>query len=237
MMYTYGRKNVICDLEGCGCKSSSMIWVSHSLKAVWFETPKTASTSIKRALNIAYQAPRKHWIENLIEKVLRKERSSVFGFEMWIGDEYEVIDRCPDYFKFAIVRNPWDKMVSNWSMFCRSGIDFRERQIEALFGKRADQISFDEFVKKSASIRNHHWQQLVEFLPRDGDGLLIDYLGRLESFQNDWKEICLHLGIEISLESENTTNHQVYRKYYNEELKTIVADTHKDDVRILKYEF
>jgi len=156
---------------------------------------------------------------------------------MWEGDECQVIKQYPDYYKFAIVRNPWDRMVSNWSMFCRDGLPDRERKIEILFGKKYDEIEFKEFIRRSVSIHNHHWQQYVDFLPWDRDKLLVDYLGRLESFADDWSEIAHRLGIDVTLITNNQTDHRHYRNYYDEELRDIVASSFKDDIRVFHYQF
>jgi hypothetical protein len=46
------RPEIRCDLIDCGCRYGSLIWVSHSKKAIYFEIPKTGCTSIKSALGI-----------------------------------------------------------------------------------------------------------------------------------------------------------------------------------------
>lgn len=234
---SYKRSNIVCDLPNCGCNRSTMIWISHGLKAIYFETPKTASSSIKKALNIAVEKPDKINILNISKKRKWWFSSNHTAFEMWDDNEYEAIENYPDYFTFAIVRNPWDKMVSNWMMFCRSGIDFRERQIETLFGKDATIIEFDEFIRMSVTIRNHHWQQLVDYLPREGDKILVDYIGRMETLADDWRGISRKIGLRATLGAENQTSHKDYRKYYCDELINIVAMTHKDDIRIFNFKF
>ncbi len=46
------QAGVECDTPGCGCRVNSFIWISHSRSAIYFETPKVASTAIKKALGI-----------------------------------------------------------------------------------------------------------------------------------------------------------------------------------------
>jgi hypothetical protein len=43
---------LLCVAHGCGCRFDPFVWVSHSRKAVWFETPKAASSSIKQVLGL-----------------------------------------------------------------------------------------------------------------------------------------------------------------------------------------
>jgi len=161
----------------------------------------------------------------------------MFDFEMWRGDEHDVIRSHPDYFKFGIVRNPWDRMVSNWSMFCRARLPGREEKIQRLFGKPAADIGFDEFIRGSVHIHNHHWQPFVELFPWDGDTLQIDFVARLESLNDDWKELNRRLGIQLDLGVDNRTAHRHYREYYDDELRDIVATSFKDDIRVFGYAF
>ncbi len=46
------NNKIECDINECGCRRNSFIWISHLLKTIYFEIPKAACTSIKRALDI-----------------------------------------------------------------------------------------------------------------------------------------------------------------------------------------
>lgn len=50
------RRDIRCDLKYCGCRVNSFIWISHSLKTIYFETPKAACSSVKRILDIKINA-------------------------------------------------------------------------------------------------------------------------------------------------------------------------------------
>jgi hypothetical protein len=75
----------------CGCRFDSYIWISHEKKAIYFETPKSASTSIKNAFTIKSPTVRKQLahlnyrlkipcaLADIIEKKLGTER-----FNNWI---------------------------------------------------------------------------------------------------------------------------------------------------------
>jgi hypothetical protein len=41
-----------CELLYCGCRLNSFIWINHSRKLIYFENPKSGSSSIKKSLNI-----------------------------------------------------------------------------------------------------------------------------------------------------------------------------------------
>ena len=47
------NKEIKCNLDNCGCRYNTFMWYSHKLDAVYYETPKAACSSIKKALDIS----------------------------------------------------------------------------------------------------------------------------------------------------------------------------------------
>jgi hypothetical protein len=171
-----------CDRKVCGCHSNSFIWYSHKLRCVYYETPKAACTSIKKALGIK------------VRRGGNLPPVGVYAFGMFGGTFQESSDQFPDYYKFSFVRDPVSRTVSNYLMFTHQ----RANQMKELFG--VNKIPFEEFVTKLSVVANHHWAPYADYLPRPE---LLDKLGRLESIQTDWKEICAALGITVTLPHEN----------------------------------
>src|SRR5690606_33093610 len=88
-----------------------------------------------------------------------------------------------EYFKFAFVRNPWDRVVSmyKWHGF---------HQI----------CSFRSFVAHELTgwlWRNKHWfvRPQCDFVCDDDGRLLVDYVGRYETLQADFDVVCERLGL------------------------------------------
>ena len=235
-----GKANIRCDLVKCGCKKIALISISHRYKYIYFGIPKCASTSIRNSL------PDK-------ENIRTDERLKT----MLTDEVYN------EYFKFTFVRNPWDRMVSNYSMFVKKkqrSRDYTPRlQIEELFQKPRRSISFAEFIHKAQSVKNHHWSQCCEWLPRDSDGCLdIDFIGRVENFDDDFQKLLTLLKIDInkyrsemaallrkkrkaSINKEivhfNKTNHKDYKLYYSNKEKQIIAKLFADDIKIFQFKF
>ncbi len=46
------HNGLLCVAHGCGCRFDPYVWVSHRRRAIWFETPKAASSSIKQVLGV-----------------------------------------------------------------------------------------------------------------------------------------------------------------------------------------
>lgn len=215
-----------CDLEGCGCRYTPFIWISHSLEAIYFEVPKSASSSFKghfdlslnhsiRAFALAFQECRKKSLASTSRfaahlrygKEFRSARKDISDGSRsprnCSGDMFEALFMTPDeavaaypgYMTFTIVRDPVDRILSCWSMFCRSGMLLRERQIENLFGQEAVTIDIRTFVYSLDLHPNHHWNPMHSFVPRKG----VDEILRLETLEEDTSRLGSRLGIKLPL--------------------------------------
>jgi len=181
------QKNITCHLTECGCASSPFIFVSDKLQCMYFETPKTGSSSIKK------------WIAD-----------SDYDFYKLKASRYDAIKMYPNYYKFAVIRDPVERLLSNYKMFCLSEISFRHKQIEKLFQKPHDQISLDEFWKLSKFHKNHHWESLKEYIPIsymvDDFVLQLDLALITETLESDWRKLQQDLEITDSIGWLNSTS-------------------------------
>lgn len=210
------RKMIKCDLKEnnikCGCQTTSFKWINEEKKAIFFEIPKNASTSIK---NLLKQNEFKLFKANYINK------------------------NYIDYYKFTIIRNPWDRVVSNWKMFCsNSGKSISKDQLNILFKKDSNTISFYEFIKIIQTVNNHHWEQQIEFLKDSKENhIVIDFVGKMENINEDFEYIKKKLNLKGQLNKINITNHRNYRQYYSEDELKLVNKKYKEDVLNLGYKF
>ena len=95
---------------------------------------------------------------------------------------------------------------------------------------------------KDGNPRNNHWveQQLCVRSIVNGERW-VDFIGRFENLQEDWKIVCKNIGIDEKLPHTNKNNNRPYRlgyrSFYNDETKQIVAEKFKNDIAIFGYEF
>ena len=77
--------------------------ISHKLKFIFFSIPRTASESIRSALDpySDIKSEPKGLYHNHITALALRNHFNEMG---WVWD---------DYFKFAFVRNPWDRFVGD----------------------------------------------------------------------------------------------------------------------------
>ena len=125
-----------------------------------------------------------------------------------------------DYFKFAFVRNPFEREVSLWKYLTKIK---REGYVKE---------KFSDFVKLP---KEHTYMDYV----KDEDGtIILVYIGRVENIQEDFNIICDKIGIpQQQLPHNNPTKHKHYTEYYDEETKQIVAEKYAKDIEYFGYEF
>jgi len=204
--YKYAHENVKCQCPLCNCPNRNMmfysfVYVDEEKGLIYYDIPKCASKTI---------------------------RSELFNndHDLSLTDPKNPLDR---YVKFSFVRNPWDRMVSNWKMF--TTVPWRIEQLRSMTTE--DVSRFEEFVHFANRVRNHHWQPQSLFLPDE-----LDFLGHLETFDEDYARLSEMIGAPPSqLEKSNTTKKGLYWEYYTPSALEVVSEMYAEDVRRFGYTF
>ncbi|MCP4747062.1 MAG: sulfotransferase family protein [Desulfobacteraceae bacterium] len=137
------------------------------------------------------------------------------------------------FFKFSAVRNPWARTVSLYSR--REGV------------KTRDKISFEEFCKNHfyASDTCYHptlHQNQLDWLCDENGRCIVDYVYRLEDFDQAINEITERTNGRVRLESKNANRNpnsdsRLYRDLYTEETRKLIAKRFERDIDNFKYTF
>lgn len=144
-----------------------------------------------------------------------------------------------NYFKFTIVRNPWDRLVSAY-FFLRSGgfNDDDRRWSNEELGSIPD---FDVFVKKWLNRTNiwkwHHFRPQYHYVLEKREKVRLDFIGFMENISSDFSYICNRMGTRENLGVTNTGQHDGYTGYYTDETREIVADVYAEDINLFGYNF
>jgi len=127
----------------------------------------------------------------------------------------------------GFVRNPWDKVVS-WYTYLKCN----KSSIYAL----TPEITFEDFVSQAPKFV---FTESSTFLKSTHGQLNIDFIGRFETIEEDFKRMCSQLNIEWSpLPKLNESNNRIhYSKFYNEKTKKIVEDYFPVDIKTFNYTF
>ncbi len=130
-------------------------------------------------------------------------------------------------FKFAFVRNPWDRLVSRYAFLLRVEKHPRHKHVTRFAG-------FDEYLEWE--IRRGKMHQYKYVTDRAGE-LIVDFIGKFENLAADFARVCEHIGLETELRWLNPTAHRDYRQYYTPATRDRVAREFSRDVELFGYEF
>jgi len=188
------------------------ITLSHEKKFLWFRVAKVGTRTI---LNIL----RKSDFKLHADQALNCHYPSKLYY---------------DYFKFAFVRNPWDRLVSCWKNKVLKSNLYNFSEDERLRMKE-----FRNFVEYVSKLDIKHCDVHLKLQSELIDLNNIDFIGRFENFNDDLNEVLNKLEIEIDeIEKKNVSNFgKDYKDYYDEELIEIVARIYSKDIMLFSYTF
>lgn len=197
--------------------------VSHERKFIFLKTRKTAGTSLEIALSrycgdgdiltpIAtdegmrvalsgrgaqnYERPvRTLSPAQRFRRLVRDEKVPLFTEHMTAVTARRLLGEAvwDSYFKFTVVRNPYDRMLSRfyWSMKARPG----NREIWGIEG-------LDQFLRYRAEYVNENW-----LIYTSGDQLLVDDVVRFENLETDLGRISERIGLGHNIHDDMRSIH------------------------------
>ena len=151
-----------------------------------------------------------------------------------------------DYYKFAIVRNPWDRVISCYNDKIRNADSINKVNIITKYRGLRPGMSFDEFVRWLCSSEGQdenadgHWISQYKPLTDDKGNIICDYIGRLENLETDFKHICKEIPMpyfDVPHRNRSRGRDINYRKYYNDETRYLVARRYRKDIELFGYDF
>jgi len=178
---------------------------------VFIHINKTAGSSIEKALKL----PHEH--KTALEKI------EEIGRDSW-----------DKKLTFAVVRNPWDKVVSH----------FHYRVKTNQTGLREHPVEFREWVKRAYGNRDPlYYDKPKMFMPqmdwiseRDGR-ILVDEIIHFENISSEFTDLLQTLGKNVTLQHVKRSDRGNYRNYYDQETMEVVRIWFERDIDRLGYRF
>ncbi|HEV8694777.1 MAG TPA: sulfotransferase family 2 domain-containing protein [Lysobacter sp.] len=205
--------------------------ISHQHRFVFAAIPKTGTHSVRQAL-------REHMGSEDLEQVglfvnkrfpfeelakMQHGHISLQQVRPFLGEE-----AFASYFKFAFVRNPFDRFVSYCAFMTRES-DIFEKDPRAVMRRILFEVRPVQHVL--------FWPQHTFVVDEEGRPLT-DQVGRVEEMQSSYDAICTRIGIpSASLGQVNSSRRGSYRDYYDQQLIDGVADLYRRDLELFGYQF
>jgi hypothetical protein len=207
-------------------KDTRELLLQKQTKCLFVHIPRTGGTSVKDLCKFRMHKIDQHLTyTEIVEKL--KRQGKLFDFS------------------FAIVRNPWARLVSAYEYAKMDKSRWHDNvagkrphpDYEAVKGK-----SFEEVVKMKIGGYNFKHPSLrfdqSHFIADEDGKILVDYVVHLENFAKEFKPIEQKLGITKAVGFSNKSKRQQdYPTYYNKETRKAVAEIYKQDIDLFGYRF
>ncbi|NCG23744.1 MAG: sulfotransferase family 2 domain-containing protein [Actinobacteria bacterium] len=149
-------------------------------------------------------------------------------------------------FRFSIVRNPWDRLVSAWRNKIRREFPKQAQFLKMLAGTASEneiaaaQSDFSEFVRllpgSPLFLNEHFWPQ-AELL----SGIELDFVGRFERYSDEITHVLNEVGLghlASAIPHRNQSYEGLhYSEYYDHESRDLVGDIFQADIARWDYSF
>lgn len=194
---------------------------------IFVHIQKTGGNAVRTALGADIFDIRKH--------LMARELREVYGETVWSS--------C---FKFSFVRNPWDRLVSWWSMIdnARKYVD-EAKPPNSFFGYVLERAkSFEDFLQRcddeivDSDGRKSIFRNQIDYLVDDTGAIVVDFVGRFELLQEGFDEISRRLDrAPLALSRTNSSEHAAYTEYYTPAMADLVARRYARDIAQFGYRF
>lgn len=200
--------------------------ISHKYKCIFIHIPKTGGTSIEKT--------------SLFDDQRERTNQDVGGHANAMKFKDTFSKEFNSYFKFAFVRNPWDRLVSAFFYLSNFGSSEGDREAAVKYIEKYNKNFHAfccDFVKEENINTIVHLKPQHSFICDDRDNIVVDFVGKLENIEQDFKFVCNKLGYPCTLKHMRNSKHNYYTKYYTDETKEIVERVYQKDIELFRYKY
>ena len=209
--------------------------ISHDQKCIFIHIPKCGGSSVEEVIwpDIKGRTEEDLWMGFVTLYENKYQTGGLQHLLAWQVREEVGRDVFDSYYKFTFVRNPWDRIVSQFAF-----MQLRPDLMDYLGMKHDTEFkSYLELIRLKEHVQ---WMPQVRFFLDHDGSVLVNRIGRLEDFKRDCAQIfsSLGLGLDQLPGHSNRSKRQSLRHYYSDrESIEMVADIFVEDIDYLGYKF
>ena len=209
--------------------------ISHDKKCIFVHIPKCGGTSVEDVIWPQEQGRTEDdlWMGFVNRFENKYQTGGLQHLLAWQIREEVGFDVFSAYYKFAFVRNPWGWIFSQFAYM-------QQRPDLMDFLGMTSGTEFKAYLELIRRKEHVQWMPQVRFLLDQDGSLLVDRIGRLESFNEDCAQIFSALGVPLDQlpGHANRSRRQPFQAYYSDdEAIEAVADIFSEDISFLRYKF
>ena len=161
-----------------------------------------------------------------------------------------------DYFSFAFVRNPWDRMVSRFfyrqkkaqsarphskprfQKHCNKDASFEDFMLNPDPYKIKPKFT-DKWLAKLADDTDFLWDNCLDWITDDSGEIMVDFIGRFENLEEDFLAVQKLVGFSTKLPHLNkcSNDQKKYWEFYTAEARDMIAEKFSRDIAAFGYKF
>jgi hypothetical protein len=232
--------------------------ISHDHQCVFIHIPRNAGQSIERVflslLGLEWETRAPLLLRYNDRPELGPPSLAHLKANEYVRYKYLSQRLFDEYYKFTFIRNPWDRAVSIYKYFH--------------FNTRFEFKSYLLNVLKNGLWQKKYWFVCPqsEFVCSEDGRILVDFIGRFENLQEDFRRVCQETGlspielphtnvnviskpgpsirpkrlieyVKYELKGRSIPVFKRYQDYYDDESKELIAELYKKDIDLFGYEF
>ena len=203
-------------------------------KLVYLIVSKVACTSIKMTIGKSYGT-------------YSQQPMAIHDNALWNYHYGNLPSAYRSFYKFAFVRNPFDRLVSCYRdkiIFDGPNEIYQRPYFSQYNYSIPPNISFRDFVNIIINIpdtrADRHFKSQHSILYFRGKKM-VDFIGKFENMKKDWQNLAQRYHFDTQLARVHKTKkkagvHSDYRLYYTEELVQLVYKRYRDDIELFGYQ-
>lgn len=208
---------------------------SSSHNFVFVHISKTGGQSIRQVLLPYREMGKKTMMARLMSKFpVRRDPAEVYYpphvSARWLRCRIgaELYDKA---FSFAIVRNPFDRMVSSYEYIRLSPTHHAHHA--------ANRMSFKEFLKYQKRRNLSYFRPQLYYVSDSSGKIIVNKIYRFEEFGGILDDVCSRIGIPNpgSVPHKNSSKRASLESYYDDETIDMIRRNFRADLEIFGYDF
>ncbi|MDC3298575.1 sulfotransferase family 2 domain-containing protein [bacterium] len=216
--------------------------ISHKNKFITIDIPKTGTRSMRLSLEPLGIIDITGGPYSTKHNPFEQHGSALSAKKQFIKKNWN----WQEYYKWIIVRNPWERYFSFFKYFKSYGEKYSRRDESISWGQvqvNQGKMCVDLFRERSdiqvlRNIISNHKPQDSYYCQKNGE-IIVDHIASFENLGNEFIFLCDKIGIQTSElqhgnKSANSLN--IY-DLYNQELIDLVADKEKRVIQLKGYEY